>query len=163
MYRIGSARDVHKLVRRRRLILGTIEIPFNKGLLGHSDGDCLTHAIVNALIGAMGLGDIGRFFPDTDIKYKDIDSSYFLKEIKKVLVKEQYEIVNIDCMVLLEEPILRPYIDKMCESIASHLGINRDQVNVKATRGERLGFIGKGQGIEADATVLIKKSSLMKL
>lgn len=163
MYRIGNARDIHKLVEGRDLYLGTIKIPFDKGLLGHSDGDCLTHAIVNAIIGAMGLGDIGKFFPDTDPLYKDINSSYFLDEIKKVLIKEKYTIVNIDATVLLEKPILRPYIDSMCLEIASHLGISKDKVNVKATRGEGLGFVGMGEGIEADAIVLLKKNSLVKL
>lgn len=163
MYRIGNARDIHKLVEGRKLFLGTIEIPFDKGLLGHSDGDCLTHAIVNALIGAMGLGDIGKFFPDNDPKYKDINSSYFLTEVKKALAKEHYEIVNIDSIVMLEKPILRPFIDKMCESIALYLGINPNQVNVKATRGEGLGFIGEGLGIEASATVLIKKVGPIRL
>ena len=142
MYRVGNARDIHKLVDGRKLYLGTVEIPFEKGLLGHSDGDCLTHAIVNALIGAMGLGDIGKLFPDNDPKYKDISSSYFLMEVKKLLQKEKYEIVNIDSIVLLEKPILRPYIDEMCQNIASYLGIKREAVNVKATRGEGLGFIG---------------------
>ena len=163
MYRIGNARDIHKLVEGRKLFLGTVEIPFEKGLLGHSDGDCVTHAIVNAIIGAMGLGDIGKFFPDNDPKYKDISSSYFLQEIKKVLLQNKYEIVNIDVIVMLEKPIIRPYIDKMCENIAGYLDINKDQVNVKATRGEELGFIGEGLGIEASAIVLLKKCGLMKL
>ena len=163
MYRVGNARDIHKLVDGRKLYLGTVEIPFEKGLLGHSDGDCLTHAIVNALIGAMGLGDIGKLFPDNDPKYKDISSSYFLMEVKKLLQKEKYEIVNIDSIVLLEKPILRPYIDEMCQNIASYLGIKREAVNVKATRGEGLGFIGEGLGIEASAIVLIKKVGPIKL
>ena len=163
MYRIGNARDIHKLVEGRKLYLGTIEIPFDKGLLGHSDGDCLTHAIVNAIIGAMGLGDIGKFFPDNDPAYKDMRSSYFLEEIKKELIKNKYEIVNIDSIVMLEKPILRPYIDKMCEEIASYLGIRKDQVNVKATRGEGLGFIGEGKGIESSAVVLLKKVGPIKL
>ena len=163
MYKIGNARDIHKLVEGRKLYLGTIEIPFDKGLLGHSDGDCLTHAIVNALIGAMGLGDIGKLFPDNDPKYKDISSSYFLIEVKKLLQKEKYEIVNIDSIVLLEKPILRPYIDEMCKSIAGYLEIKKELVNVKATRGEGLGFIGEGLGIEASAIVLIKKVGPIKL
>ena len=163
MYRIGNARDIHKLVPDRKLFIGTIEIPFDKGLLGHSDGDCLTHAIVNAIIGAMGLGDIGKFFPDNDPKYKDISSSYFLKEIKKELEKNHYEIVNIDSIVMLEKPILRPYIDSMVESIANILGIEKEKVNVKATRGEGLGFIGEGLGIEARAVCLLKKSGLIKI
>ena len=163
MYRIGNASDIHKLVENRKLYLGTIEIPFDKGLLGHSDGDCLVHAIVNALIGAMGLGDIGKFFPDNDPKYKDISSSYFLKEVKSLLQKNHYEIVNIDSIVMLEKPILRPYIDSMCEAISSFLEIKKEQVNVKATRGEGLGFIGEGLGIEARAVVLIKKTGLTRL
>ena len=163
MYRIGNARDIHKLVEGRKLYLGTVEIPFEKGLLGHSDGDCLAHAIVNALIGAMGLGDIGKFFPDNDPKYKDIQSSYFLIEVKNLLKKEKFEIVNIDSIVMLEKPILRPFIDSICENIASLLEIRKDQVNVKATRGEGLGFVGEGLGIEASAVVLIKKKGPIKL
>lgn len=163
MYRIGNASDIHKLVPNRKLFLGTIEIPFEKGLLGHSDGDCLVHAIVNAIIGAMGLGDIGKFFPDNDPKYKDISSSYFLKEVKLLLQKNHYEIVNIDSIIMLEKPILRPYIDSMCEAISSLLGIKKEQVNVKATRGEGLGFIGEGLGIEARTVVLIKKTGLMRI
>ena len=163
MYRIGNASDIHKLVPDRKLFLGTIEIPFDKGLLGHSDGDCLVHAIVNALIGAMGLGDIGKFFPDNDPKYKDISSSYFLKEVKLLLQKNHYEIVNIDSIVMLEKPILRPYIDAMRESISGLLEIKPEQVNIKATRGEGLGFIGKGLGIEARTVVLIKKTGLTRL
>ena len=160
MYRIGNASDIHKLVPDRKLFLGTIEIPFDKGLLGHSDGDCLVHAIVNALIGAMGLGDIGKFFPDNDPKYKDISSSYFLKEVKLLLQKNHYEIVNIDSIVMLEKPILRPYIDAMRESISGLLEIKPEQVNIKATRGEGLGFIGEGLGIEARTVVLIKITGL---
>lgn len=163
MYRIGNARDIHKLVEGRKLFLGTIEIPYSKGLLGHSDGDCLTHAIVNALIGAMGLGDIGKFFPDNDPKYKDISSSYFLLEVKKLLEKEKYEIVNIDSIVMIEKPILRSFIDDMTKNIASLLGIKKEQINIKATRGEGLGFIGEGLGVEASVVVLIKKTGLMKL
>ena len=163
MYRIGNARDIHKLVEGRKLFLGTVEIPYSKGLLGHSDGDCLTHAIVNALIGAMGLGDIGKFFPDNDPKYKDISSSYFLLEVKKLLEKEKYEIVNIDSIVMIEKPILRPFIDDMTKNMASLLGIKKEQINIKATRGEGLGFIGEGLGVEASVVVLIKKTGLMKL
>lgn len=163
MYRIGNASDIHKLVPNRKLFLGTIEIPFEKGLLGHSDGDCLVHAIVNAIIGAMGLGDIGKFFPDNDSKYKDISSSYFLKEVKQLLQNNHYEIVNIDSILMLEKPILRPYIDSMCEAISALLEIKKEQVNVKATRGEGLGFIGEGLGIEARVVVLIKKTGLMRI
>lgn len=157
MYRIGQARDIHRLDYGRKLILGAVEIPFEKGLVGHSDADCLIHAIVNAIIGALGLGDIGKFFPDNDPKYKDISSTYFLKEIKNVLREKEYEIVNIDSTVIIEKPILRPFIDTMCSNIASYLGINVESVNVKATRGEKLGFVGKGLGVEAECVVLLKK------
>lgn len=157
MYRIGQARDIHRLDYGRKLILGAVEIPFEKGLVGHSDADCLIHAIVNAIIGALGLGDIGKFFPDNDPKYKDISSTYFLKEIKNILREKEYEIVNIDSTVIIEKPILRPFIDTMCSNIASYLGINVESVNVKATRGEKLGFVGEGLGVEAECVVLLKK------
>lgn len=157
MFKIGQARDIHRLDFGRKLILGAVEIPFEKGLVGHSDADCLIHAIVNAIIGALGLGDIGKFFPDNDMKYKDISSTYFLKEMKKLLMEKGYTIGNIDCTVVIEKPILRPFIDTMCQNIALHLGIEKDLVNVKATRGEKLGFIGEGLGVEAECVVLLKK------
>ena len=157
MFRIGQARDIHRLDYGRKLILGAVEIPFEKGLVGHSDADCLIHAIVNAIIGALGLGDIGKFFPDNDMKYKDISSTYFLKEMKKLLMEKGYTIGNIDCTVVIEKPILRPFIDTMCQNIALNLGIEKDLVNVKATRGEKLGFIGEGLGVEAECVVLLKK------
>ncbi len=157
MIKIGQASDIHKLVEGRKLILGTVEIPFEKGLLGHSDGDCLTHAIVNSIIGALGLGDIGKFYPDTDNKYKDIDSSYFLVDIKNVLKSNGFRIVNIDSCVLLEKPILKDYIPIMRESISKYLDIDKSLINIKATRGESLGFIGEGKGIKAEAVCLIEK------
>lgn len=157
MFRIGQAKDIHQLAEGRKLILGGVEIPFEKGLVGHSDADCLIHAVVNAIIGALGLGDIGKFFPDNDLKYKDISSTYFLSEMKKLLVEKQYCINNIDCTVVIEKPILRPYIDTMCLNISRYLGIEKEQVNVKATRGEKLGFVGAGLGVEAECVVLLKK------
>lgn len=157
MYRIGQARDIHRLDYGRKLILGAVCIPFEKGLVGHSDADCLIHAIVNAIIGALGLGDIGKFFPDNDMKYKDISSTYFLEEMKKLLLEKGYCINNIDCTVIIEKPILRPFIDSMCQNIANHLGISKSLVNVKATRGEKLGFVGEGLGVEAECVVLLKK------
>lgn len=157
MFRIGQARDIHQLVEGRKLILGGVHIPFEKGLAGHSDADCVIHAIVNAIIGALGLGDIGKFFPDNDLKYKDISSSYFLKEVSKLLDQAGYAINNIDCTVIIEKPILRPYIDTMCFNVASCLKINKELVNIKATRGEKLGFVGEGLGVEAECVVLLKK------
>lgn len=157
MFRIGQARDIHQLVEGRKLILGGVHIPFEKGLAGHSDADCVIHAIVNAIIGALGLGDIGKFFPDNDLKYKDISSSYFLKEVSKLLDQAGYAINNIDCTVIIEKPILRPYIDTMCFNVANCLKINKELVNIKATRGEKLGFVGEGLGVEAECVVLLKK------
>ena len=157
MYRIGHARDIHKFGLNRKLILGGIEIPYELGLVAHSDGDCLLHAITEAIIGALGLGDLGKLFPDSDKKYKDMDSSFFLFEAKRLLQDKGYEIVNIDCTILAEKPMMAPYKPQMEEAIAHILDINIDQINVKATRGEGLGFVGEGLGIECDAICLIKK------
>lgn len=159
MFRIGHSRDIHKFGLNRKLILGTVEIPYEKGLVAHSDGDCLIHAITESLIGAMGLGDIGKHFPDTDKKYKDMDSSYFLYETKKMLIQKGYEIVNIDATILAEKPIMAPHIPLMKEAIAHILDINLDQINIKATRGEGLGFVGEELGIECDSVCLIKKTN----
>lgn len=155
--RIGSSIDIHRLVENRRLVIGGIEIPYTKGCLAHSDGDVLIHAIVDALIGALGLGDIGEHFSDKDPKYQNIDSTYFLKEIKTMLEKEEYEIVNIDSLVILEQPKLKDYKQKMKENIALHLGIDSSKVNVKAGTNEGMGPVGRNEAIEAHATVLIRK------
>lgn len=164
MYRIGQSRDIHKLVEGRKLMIGLQEIPFTKGELAHSDGDVLVHAITEAIIGALGLGDLGKHFSDKDDKYKDISSEYFLKEVKKMLEKEQYEICNIDSTVLIEEPMIGKYIDAMKKSMSKVLNISPTQINIKATRGEELGYIGRKEGIEAMAIVLIKKiSKIIKL
>ena len=157
MYRIGQSKDIHKLENGRKLVIGTIEIPFEKGSVAHSDGDALVHAICEAIIGAMGLGDIGFHFPDSDIKYKDVSSSLFLKEVKKMLVQNEYDICNIDSTIIIEEPILKNYKPLMREAIAKYLEISEDQINIKATRGEGLGYVGLKQGYEAQAIVLIKK------
>ncbi len=162
MYRIGQSRDVHRLENGRKLVLGTVFIPCEFGSVAHSDGDCLVHAIVEAIIGALGLGDIGKFFPDNDPKYKDINSSYFLDEIKKILNQKGYEIVNIDSTIHIEKPMMKPYIEAMKEGISSHLGVSSEIVNVKATRGEKIGYIGRGEGVEAECVVLLKKQSLIK-
>lgn len=164
MYRIGQSRDIHKLVEGRKLMIGLQDIPFTKGELAHSDGDVLVHAITEAIIGALGLGDLGKHFSDKDDKYKDISSEYFLKEVKKMLEKEQYEICNIDSTVLIEEPMIGKYIDAMKKSMSKVLNISPTQINIKATRGEELGYIGRKEGIEAMAIVLIKKiSKIIKL
>ncbi len=162
MFRIGQSRDVHRLENGRKLVLGTIEIPSEFGAVAHSDGDCLVHAIVEAIIGALGLGDIGKMFPDNDPQYKGISSSYFLKEIKTLLDNSKYEIVNIDSTIHIEKPMMKPYIDSMCESIARLLGISKEVVNVKATRGEKIGYIGRGEGVEAECVVLLTSKSITK-
>lgn len=159
MYRIGQSKDIHKLVEGRKLMIGLQEIPFEKGELAHSDGDVLVHAIAEAIIGALGLGDLGKHFSDKDSKYKDMSSEYFLKEVKKMLEKEHYEICNIDSTVIIEEPMLGKYIDAMKKDISKVLNINLNQINIKATRGEKLGYIGCGDGVEAMAVVLLKKSN----
>ena len=161
MYRIGQSRDVHRLEAGRKLVLGTVAIPCEFGSVAHSDGDALVHAIVEAIIGALGLGDIGKFFPDNDPKYKGIDSSVFLDEMKKLLIKESYEIVNIDSTIHIEKPMMKPYIELMREGIANHLGISKDKVNVKATRGEKIGYIGRGEGVEAECVILLKHQSII--
>lgn len=162
MFRIGQSRDVHRLENGRKLVLGTVEIPSEFGCVAHSDGDALVHAIVEAIIGALGLGDIGKMFPDNDPKYKGISSSYFLKEIKKLLEDSKYEIMNIDSTIHIEKPMMKPYIESMRIAIADLLGIRREDVNVKATRGEKIGFVGRGEGVEAEAVVLLKLKSIIK-
>lgn len=162
MFRIGQSRDVHRLENGRKLVLGTVEIPCEFGCVAHSDGDALVHAIVEAIIGALGMGDIGKMFPDTDLKYKGISSSYFLKEIRNVLENSKYEIVNIDSTIHIEKPMMKPYIDSMRNSIAELLGVRSEDVNVKATRGEKIGFVGRTEGVEAEAIVLLRQKSIIK-
>ena len=157
MYRIGHSIDIHRLVKDRKLILGGIEIPYEYGLLGHSDADVLLHAIVESIIGALALGDIGKFFPDTDPKYKGIDSKILLKEIVEIMFQKNYEINNIDCLLIMEKPKMRPYIDLIRESVANLLQTNIDNVNVKATTNEKLGEIGRGEAIQAHAVVMLRK------
>lgn len=157
MYRIGQAKDIHQLQEGRKLVIGLQNIPFEKGCVAHSDGDVLVHAICESIIGALGLGDMGKLFPDTDDKYLDISSSYFLGEMRKHLEVEGYEIVNIDSTVILEKPMLQKYIGKMKEDIARVLDIDSKLINIKATRGEGLGYVGTAQGLEALSVVLLKK------
>ncbi len=154
--RTGIGYDIHRLVSERKLILAGVTIPFEKGLFGHSDADVLTHAICDALLGAAGLGDIGLFFPDSDPNFKDKRSMYFLAEINAMLLTRKYEIKNIDSIIFAEAPTLSPYREAMQANIADTLKINPDLINIKATTTERLGIIGKGEGIAAMSVVLIE-------
>ena len=157
MFRIGNGYDVHKLVEGRKMILGGIEIPHRLGLLGHSDADVLVHAIMDGLLGALALGDIGKHFPDTDNKYKDISSVKLLKEVACLIKNKGYEVVNIDSIVAAEQPKLKPYIDEMRKQVAEALGVEIEAISIKATTEERLGFTGREEGIKSYAVVLLKK------
>ena len=157
MYRIGQAIDIHPLVDNRKLILGGVTIPFHKGLGGHSDADVLVHAIMESIIGALGLGDLGKHFSDRDLTYKGISSLVLLKETKKMMDLAGYIINNMDATVLLEKPMLAPYIPSMKENISSILDCSMDKVNIKATRGESLGYIGRQEGAQAQCVVMLKK------
>ena len=150
--RVGMGYDVHKLVEGRPLILGGVEIPHTLGLLGHSDADVLVHAIMDALLGAAALGDIGKHFPDTDPQYKGISSMKLLEHVRLLLEKNGYVVENIDATVIAQKPKLRPYIAQMEENIAKTLGIAKEQINIKATTEEGLGFTGKKEGISAQAS-----------
>lgn len=163
IYRIGHSNDIHPLVKGRKLVLGGIYIPYEKGLLGHSDGDAVLHALAEAIIGALALGDIGDMFPDTDLKYKDIESKYFVEEVYKIMDSLGYEINNVDIIIYLEEPHLKLYKPLMRENIASLLHTNIDNVNVKATRKEGMDAIGRGEAIEAEAVVMLKIKDMVKL
>ncbi len=156
--RIGSGYDVHKLVEGRKLILGGVQIDFDKGLLGHSDADVLTHAIMDALLGAAGMGDIGKHFPDNDDNYKDISSMKLLYQVLYLLKKQNYSIINIDATIIAQKPKLSAYMDAMKKNIANVLEINESQVNIKATTEEGLGFTGAGLGIAVNAVCLIENS-----
>ena len=153
--RVGIGYDVHKLVENRALILGGVDIPWEKGLLGHSDADVLLHAIMDALLGAAALGDIGKHFPDTDPKYKGISSIKLLEHVGALLEENGYAVENIDAVVIAQRPKLLPYIPQMAENIAKTLGLEKNQVNVKATTEEGLGFTGTGEGISAQAIALL--------
>lgn len=155
--RIGHGYDVHKLVEGRKLILGGVDIPHEKGLDGHSDADVLVHAIMDSLIGAMGLGDIGLHFPDTDAQFKNIDSLILAEKTAELLAKEGYIIENIDATLVLQAPKVRPYIDQMRKNIAKVYSVDVSKINVKATTEEHLGFTGEKKGIAAHAVCLIKK------
>ena len=162
MYRIGEGYDVHKLVIGRDFVLGGVKIPYEKGLLGHSDADVLIHAIMDALLGASSLGDIGKFFPDTDERFKGISSIDLLKEIKNILSgknekNKTYSIINIDSTVICEQPKLREYIDKMRLNISKALNIDIDKISIKATTEEGLGFTGRKEGIAARTICMVEE------
>ena len=154
--RIGHGYDVHKLVEGRKLILGGVEIPYEKGLLGHSDADVLTHALMDALLGAAALGDIGKLFPDNDDRFLGADSIELLREVTRVIREHGYAVGNVDCTVIAQRPKLAPYIQQMREILAQAMGTELDRVSVKATTEEKLGFTGGGLGIAAHAVALIE-------
>ena len=154
--RIGQGFDVHALVAGRKLVVGGVHIPFAKGLLGHSDADVLLHAICDALLGAAGLGDIGRHFPDTDARYEDIDSRELLRDVARKLHSLQLTVVNVDATIIAQAPRMAPHIPRMIVNISEDLGVVPAAVNVKATTTEELGFIGREEGIAAQAVALIE-------
>ncbi len=158
MTRFGFGYDVHRLVENRKLILGGVEVPFGKGTLGHSDGDVLLHAVANALLGAAALGDIGKHFPDTDNRFKDISSLKILERVSELLHERHFTPVNIDCTIVLEQPKIAPYADKMRSTIALALALPIEKVSVKATTHEGLGFIGAGDGVAAYALASVEEA-----
>ncbi|WP_010284969.1 2-C-methyl-D-erythritol 2,4-cyclodiphosphate synthase [Bacillus timonensis] len=158
MFRIGQGFDVHQLVEGRPLIIGGITIPYEKGLLGHSDADVLLHTVSDACLGAIGEGDIGKHFPDTDPNFKDADSAKLQQHVWELVKKKGYKLGNIDCTIIAQKPKMAPYINQIKERIAELLEADTSQINVKATTTEKLGFAGRGEGIAAQATVLLLKA-----
>ena len=156
MMRIGHGYDVHKLVEGRKLILGGVEVPHTLGLLGHSDADVLTHAVMDALLGAACLGDIGQHFPDQDDRYRNINSLLLLKEVRRLIEEKGYQIGNLDATVIAQKPKLAPHLEAMRRNLAETLEISIDQINLKATTEERLGFTGKEEGIAAHCVCLLE-------
>lgn len=157
MFRIGQGFDVHQLTEGRPLIIGGITIPYELGLLGHSDADVLLHTVSDACLGAIGEGDIGRHFPDTDPNFKDADSAKLMEHVWLLVKEKGYELVNADCTIIAQKPKMAPYIEQIRARIAELLEASPEQVNVKATTTEKLGFTGRGEGIAAQAVVLLKK------
>jgi 2-C-methyl-D-erythritol 2,4-cyclodiphosphate synthase len=156
-FRVGQGFDAHRCVRGRKLILAGLEIPFSKGLLGHSDADVVLHALVNALLGAMGEGDIGSHFPDSEPRYKGVSSSYFLKETMKILRRRRFALVNADITVIAQEPKLAPHYPAMKKSVAQQMRVAESLINLKAATTEKLGWIGRGQGMASLAVVLLSR------
>ena len=159
MFRIGQSTDIHQLVKGRKLILGGVEIEHEKGLLGHSDADALLHAIAESILGALALGDLGKYFPDNDERYKGMDSLLILEQVYEMMMKQGYHINNLDAMIMIERPKMAPYIEQMRQNIAKTLHCTIEQVSVKATRGEKLGFVGEEQGVQAQCVVLLIKNN----
>ena len=155
MFRIGQGFDVHQFAENRQLIIGGVEIPYEKGLLGHSDADVLLHAISDAILGALGEGDIGKHFPDTDEAYKGADSKVLLKSVIELMKEKGYKVVNLDCTIIAQKPKMAPHIQDMNRVISELLEVEQAQVNVKATTTEKLGFTGRGEGIASQAVVLL--------
>lgn len=155
--RVGIGYDVHKFCHNRKLIIGGVDIPYEKGLLGHSDADVLIHAIIDSILGAIAKGDIGSLFPDTDNSYKDIDSMFLLKKVKDIIKENGYKISNIDSIIIAQEPKMYSYINQMRSNIAKALEIDIDLVSIKATTTEKLGFEGRKEGISSQAITLIEK------
>ena len=156
--RIGSGYDSHRLTHGRKLIIGGVDIPFDKGLYGHSDADVLLHAIIDALFGACALGNIGSHFPDSDERYRGASSLALLKAANDILKSEGFSVSNIDATIIIQQPKMAPYIDKMRKNIAGTLGIDICRVSVKAKTNERMGFTGRGEGVEAHAVALVSKA-----
>ena len=152
--RIGQSTDIHRFAENRKLVLGGVEIPYEKGLLGHSDADALTHAVAEAILGALALGDLGHHFPDTDPKWEGVNSLIILKEVGKMMRDLGYRIGNIDSLILIEKPKMAPHIEEMRHNFAEALDCDISRVSVKATRGEGLGFVGRQEGVLAQAVVL---------
>lgn len=155
--RIGHGYDVHRLAAGRKLILGGVEIPYEKGLDGHSDADVLTHAVMDALLGACGLGDIGRHFPDSDERYRGISSLLLLDHVAALLREDGFGVVNVDVTLIAQAPKVGPYRQQMADNLATHIGISSEQINVKATTEEHLGFTGSGEGMTCHAVALVEK------
>ena len=158
LIRVGNGYDVHRLVEGRKLILGGVDVPHSMGLDGHSDADALVHALCDALLGALGAGDIGEYFPDTDPKWKGISSLHLLKEVMRMCREKGFELSNADSMIVAQKPKLAPYISEMKKNIASILDVETDQINIKATTTEKLGFAGREEGISAYAVALLVKN-----
>lgn len=155
--RIGQSTDIHRFADDRKLVLGGVEIPYEKGLLGHSDADALTHAVAEAILGALALGDLGHHFPDTDSKWEGVNSLIILKEVGKMMKEKGYRIGNVDSLILIEKPKMAPHIEQMRKNFADALDTDISNISVKATRGEGLGFVGRQEGVLAQAIVLLEE------
>ncbi|MBR2760162.1 MAG: 2-C-methyl-D-erythritol 2,4-cyclodiphosphate synthase [Solobacterium sp.] len=155
--RIGQSTDIHRMKEGRRLVLGGVEIPYEKGLDGHSDADALTHAVAEAILGALALGDLGHWFPDTDPKWEGCDSLVILRECGRMMKERGYRIGNVDSLVLIEKPKMAPHIETMRRNFAEALETDLSNISVKATRGEKLGYVGRGEGVMAQAVVLLEE------